>query len=733
MTISGVIRSIHRRGKLVIPGFIVLLILVTLAITPKAFEGSGATYLPDCNDPDANDIACLEPTPEIIQKGHDEGYPYYIGHAEPTTEFFSTLGTSGNNMKWKFALPATDPSPTQTGTSIANFELYIALWMGLDLCDPNSNPFGSCVPNSDSNNPATAGSAFLELQFYPPGLTCGSNTQWCARLHINTLQNNTPFQVMNCQEPTTEAFVTTDGTPGGPKLFMSNGDSIAVAIHDTANGLETDVNDLTTASTGTMVASGANGFVHNANLTDCTTTAFNFHPMYQTASPGQVVPWATLAPNVAFDFEIGHFELCGDAACSTLPDGGDTDDVSCGTTRGIGGCFGGDTDHDGTPYLADWPDGTANHPASLILGSPDDKGVGPLSTSATDTSDYDEPYNSIKFATTESTTAPFYPFWSQAGTGAACKFNFGNDIPLVTTNDFGKATQYGTTIANPCLPGTPPNALCTDAIVMTDPNVCFASAASIDNGSSDSDGDPVTLSQSPAAPYPLGVTNPVTLTVTEPEGLSNTCTASVTVLDKQPPNISCPTPTVECTGPSGTPVTLNPTVSDNCPGLGSPTCVPPSGSNFPLGMTPFTCMVTDGSSNTNSCSSKVTVADTTPPVINSIVATPNTLWPPNHKFVSVSVVVTATDICSATTSCSIVSVTSNEAVDAHGSGHTSPDWVITNPGPASSPADLGVELRAERTGGGSGRTYTINVQCSDPSGNTTPGSTTVTVAHDQGK
>jgi hypothetical protein len=126
------------------------------------------------------------------------------------------------------------------------------------------------------------------------------------------------------------------------------------------------------------------------------------------------------------------------------------------------------------------------------------------------------------------------------------------------------------------------------------------------------------------------------------------------------------------------------------------------------------------------------VADTTPPVINSVVATPDTLWPPNHKFVPVSVVVTATDICSTTTSCSVVSVTSNEAVDAHGSGHTGPDWITTNPGPAASPADLGVELRAERTGGGSGRIYTINVQCSDPSGNTATAATTVSVAHDQG-
>jgi uncharacterized repeat protein (TIGR01451 family) len=326
---------------------------------------------------------------------------------------------------------------------------------------------------SDSNNPNTAGAAFLELQFYPPGLNC-SNSQWCVRLHINTLQNNNAFQRKNCLEPTTQQYVTTDGTVAGPKLLMSNGDTILVTIHDTANGIQTDVNDQTTATTGTMVASGANGFVHNSDLTTCATTAFDFHAMYATASPGQVVPWLSLMANVSFDFEIGHFELCGDAACTMLPDGGDEGVCSvttsqqcfknsdcpggetctqtfategCGSTRGIGNCTLGDLDHDGPPYLADWPDGnTATHPAALILGSADDKGVGPLSSA-------NEGYTQIKFATTEATNGAFYPFFTQAGTGPSCRFNFGNDIPGTTTNDFGKATQYGTTVANPCLPG----------------------------------------------------------------------------------------------------------------------------------------------------------------------------------------------------------------------------------------------------------------------------------------
>ena len=170
---------------------------------------TGAIYVPDCNDPDANDPSCVDPTQELKDKLAAAGYPYYIGHAEPTAEFFSTQGTSGYNMQWKFQLPATEPSPSQDGTNVANFELYPALWMGLELCDPNSKPYGACIATSDTNNPATAGAAFLELQFYPPGSTSGpthfspgscSSSQWCANLHINTWEDNNATQTSGCLE-----------------------------------------------------------------------------------------------------------------------------------------------------------------------------------------------------------------------------------------------------------------------------------------------------------------------------------------------------------------------------------------------------------------------------------------------------------------------------------------------------------------------------------------------------
>jgi hypothetical protein len=54
--------------------------------------------------------------------------------------------------------------------------------------------------------------------------------------------------------------------------------------------------------------------------------------------------------------------------------------------------------------------------------------------------------------------------------------------------------------------------------------------ASIDNGSSDADGDALTITQSPAEPYPIGTTS-VRLTVVDTKGATAQATANVTVLN----------------------------------------------------------------------------------------------------------------------------------------------------------------------------------------------------------
>lgn len=91
----------------------------------------------------------------------------------------------------------------------------------------------------------------------------------------------------------------------------------------------------------------------------------------------------------------------------------------------MGICTGADLDHDGLSYIADWPDGTANHPSPLIIGNVLNDGMGPVSFSG---GSYQAAYGTIFFQPA-TVAGAFYPFFSQAGTGHACVFNFGNGIP----------------------------------------------------------------------------------------------------------------------------------------------------------------------------------------------------------------------------------------------------------------------------------------------------------------
>jgi hypothetical protein len=137
---------------------------------------------------------------------------------------------------------------------------------------------------------------------------------------------------------------------------------------------------------------------------------------------------------------------------------------------------------------------------------------------------------------------------------------------------------------------------------------------------------------------------------------------------------------------------------------------------YSLGSTGVTLTVSDAGGLSSSCLGTVTVQDTTPPAISRVTASPNSLWPPNHAMVAVSVTPTVADACGAT-SCRIVSIGVNQPASAS-------DWAITSP--------LGASLRAERAGSGGDRVYTLAVQCTDGSGNSAQSTVAVTVPHDQG-
>jgi hypothetical protein len=271
------------------------------------------------------------------QRFYDNGH--YVGHDEPSVKFISSLKGSGNTFNYAFKLP-TDPTKAPTATaSVTDYaELSVAPWFGLAMCDPHSYPQNPCTPDSDTNqgqisNPNSAGSAFMEMQFYPPGEpplidadSC-SSTQWCGALTIDSAECTFNFASCNtaCEEPVNFSFIQTNGIPPGPPapqdpnsatflgnaktLKMNSGDVIKLAFTDPASGFTVRIQDLTTGQTGFMQASAKNGFA-DTNMADCTGNPFTWHAEYSTAKKANQTPWAALEGGVLMQQEIGHGEAC---------------------------------------------------------------------------------------------------------------------------------------------------------------------------------------------------------------------------------------------------------------------------------------------------------------------------------------------------------------------------------------------------------------------------------------
>jgi hypothetical protein len=309
------------------------------------------------------------------------------------------------------------------------------------MCDTTSYPnyTSSCTPDSDSNifndpSPTSPnfiakhpGTAFMEMQFYPPGWTpwiigtsC-SATQWCASLNIdsynvvsasNTFSNFACSAAIGTLEPFQFAYLTkgTSGlgangpanqwdanfntyTPGPNNLFMNGGDKLTVHMFDTTAGFKVIVNDASNGQSGAMIAGPANGFAHPAlgsgNQCD---VPYAFHPMYSTSTPATRVIWAAHSYNIAYSDEIGHFQVCspvtvgvyGSCSGTENPDSGaaepvDFDDGGCLNGAAftflvpLDGCIAQNNGFDGSSYIAkDWPGNgnDANTPTPVRFSSP---------------------------------------------------------------------------------------------------------------------------------------------------------------------------------------------------------------------------------------------------------------------------------------------------------------------------------------------------------------------------
>ena len=146
---------------------------------------------------------------------------------------------------------------------------------------------------------------------------------------------------------------------------------------------------------------------------------------------------------------------------------------------------------------------------------------------------------------------------------------------------------------------------------------------------------------------------------------------------------------------------------------------------FALGAHTILLRVTDNQGGTNDDVVSVSVQDTQAPTIHMTVA-PSALWPPNHEMRLVSSGIAVSDVCDAAPTLN-VTVTSNEAENGLGDGDTAPDWLVQRLADGS----FDVRVRAERSGLGDGRVYTIGARAADHSGNGAVQSAAVTVPHNQ--
>ncbi|WNG54922.1 DUF5011 domain-containing protein [Archangium gephyra] len=157
----------------------------------------------------------------------------------------------------------------------------------------------------------------------------------------------------------------------------------------------------------------------------------------------------------------------------------------------------------------------------------------------------------------------------------------------------------------------PPEAKCKDLTLSA--NATCGATGSVNNGSSDPDGDLVGCTQS-ATLFSPGTT-PVTLTCTDRTGLSSSCSATVTVVDDSAPSISCPDNIeAECTGLRAL---VNPGEASGFDNCGVPTIRSSPGEGYyELGTTSVTHTATDYFGNVSTCTNAVAVIDTLAPEIS---------------------------------------------------------------------------------------------------------------------
>lgn len=148
-----------------------------------------------------------------------------------------------------------------------------------------------------------------------------------------------------------------------------------------------------------------------------------------------------------------------------------------------------------------------------------------------------------------------------------------------------------------------------------------------------------------------------------------------------------------------------------------------------LGFHTITLTVSNGINPPVANDISVEVVDTTAP---TLAPEPNIgiLWPPNHRMVDIVIHANAADNSGLPPELSVI-IVSNESQESADDEDATPDW--TSPVVDSDTGEISCQLRAERSGSGEGRIYTIIITATDDAGNESTAELEILVPHDKRK
>ncbi|WP_274474663.1 HYR domain-containing protein [Mangrovimonas aestuarii] len=509
-----------------------------------------------------------------------------------------------------------------------------------DNCDITSM---SVSPNSFDCSDVGANTVTLTVT------DVNGNTSTCTS--TVTVQDNVA-PIANCQNHTVQLDASGNASISAADIDNGSSDNCGIAsISVSPNSF--DCSDVG-ANTVTLTVTDVNG-----NTSTCTSTVTvqdNVAPIANCQNHTVQLDASGNASISAADIDNGSSDNCGIASISVSPNSFDCSDVGANTVTltvtDVNGnsstCTSTVTVQDNVAPIANCQNHTVQLDASgnasisaadIDNGSSDNCGIASISVSP----------NSFD-----------------------CSDVGANTVTLTVTDVNGNTSTCTSTVT--VQDNVAPIANCQNHTVQLDASGnASISAADIDNGSSDNCGI-ASISVSPNSFDCSDVgANTVTLTVTDVNGNSSTCTSTVTVQDNVAPIANCQNHTVQLDASGNASISvadIDNGSSDNC-GIASISVSPNSFDCSDVGANTVTLTVTDVNGNTSTCTSTVTVQDTTPPTISCLA----------------DIIVSANAFCSATgvalgtpttsDNCGVDTVTNN-APATFPLGNTTVTWTVTD-------------------------------------------------------